>query len=85
MGRLQRTSGFIATTTSGTIADVSVLIRTINGVHRSVVGVEHRGRPYDARDPNLLRWVFILDEPPVGWTDKPVYTLLRHGAVAATL
>lgn len=26
---------------------------------------------------------FILDEPPVGWTDKPVLTLLRHGAVAA--
>ncbi|MCV4698153.1 hypothetical protein OFB92_34085, partial [Escherichia coli] len=22
-------------------------------------------------------------EPPVGWTDKPVYTLLRYGAVAA--
>lgn len=155
-GRLQRTSGFIATTTFGTIADASDLIRTINGVHRSVVGVDHRGRPYDARDPHLLRWVhvaeiwsflechrlygrerltpglrddyvrqsartglmlgardvpttaheldralsgylpelesspaaldarhFILDEPPVGWTDKPVYTLLRHGAVAA--
>lgn len=155
-GRLQRTSGFIATTTFGTIADATDLIRTINHVHRSVVGVDHRGRPYDARDPHLLRWVhvaeiwsflechrlygreqltprsrddyvrqsartglmlgarevpttareldlalqeylpelepspaalearrFILDEPPVGWTDKPVYTLLRHGAVAA--
>lgn len=155
-GRLQRTSGFIATTTFGTISDASDLIRTINHVHRSVVGTDHRGRPYDARDPNLLRWVhiaeiwsflechrlygrerlspaqrddyvrqsartglmlgsrdvpvtsaeldqaleeylpelepspaaldarrFILDEPPVGRTDKPVYTLLRYGAVAA--
>ena len=155
-GRLQRTSGFIATTTFGTIADASDLIRTINHMHRSVVGVDHRGRPYDARDPHLLRWVhvaeiwsflqchrlygreqltpqaqddyvrqsartslmlgaravpttareldlaleeylpelepspaaldarhFILDEPPVGWTDKPVYMLLRYGAVAA--
>ena len=155
-GRLQRTSGFIATTTFGTIADATGLIRTINHAHRSVVGVDHRGRPYDARDPHLLRWVhvaeiwsflechrlfgraqltpqlrddyvrqsartgrmlgardvpttaqeldrvlheylpelepspaaldarhFILTEPPVGWTDKPAYTLLRYGAVAA--
>ncbi|HIW68067.1 MAG TPA: DUF2236 domain-containing protein [Candidatus Dietzia merdigallinarum] len=155
-GRLQRTSAFIATTTFGTIADATDLIRTINHVHRSVVGVDHRGRPYDARDPHLLRWVhiaeiwsflechrlygrqqqtpdlrdeyvrqsartgrmlgardvpesadelnaalaeylpelesspaavdarhFILDEPPVGWTDKPAYRMLRHGAVAA--
>lgn len=155
-GRLQRTSGFIATTTFGTIADASDLIRTINHMHRSVVGVDHRGRPYDARDPHLLRWVhvaeiwsflqchrlygrqqltpgaqddyvrqsartglmlgaravpttareldlaleeylpelepspaaldarhFILDEPPVGRMDKPAYTLLRYGAVAA--
>lgn len=155
-GRLQRTSAFIATTTFGTIADATDLIRTINYVHRSVVGVDHRGRPYDTRVPHLLRWVhiaeiwsflechrlygcqqqtpdlrdeyvrqsartgrmlgardvpesadeldaalaeylpelesspaavdarhFILDEPPVGWTDKPAYRMLRHGAVAA--
>ena len=155
-GRLQRTSGFIATTTFGTVADATDLIRTINHIHRSVVGVDHRGRPYDARDPNLLRWVhvaeiwsflechrlygrekltprlrddyvrqsartglmlgardvpttaaeldlalqeylpqlepspaaldarrFILDDPPVGRTEKPAYTLLRYGAVAA--
>ena len=141
---------------SGTVADASDLIRTINQMHRSVVGVDHRGRPYDARDPHLLRWVhvaeiwsflqchrlygrqqltpgaqddyvrqsartglmlgaravpttareldlaleeylpelepspaaldarhFILDEPPVGRMDKPAYTLLRYGAVAA--
>lgn len=155
-GRLQRTSGFIATTTFGTITDATALIRTINRVHRSVVGTDHLGRPYAARDPHLLRWVhvaeiwsflechrlygrvaltpelrdayvrqsartglmlgardlpmtaseldqalqdylpelesspaaldarhFILNEPPVGWTDKPVYSLLRYGAVAA--
>ena len=155
-GRLQRTSGFIATTTFGTVADATDLIRTINGVHRAVVGTDHRGRPYDARDPHLLRWVhvaeiwsflechrlygraalsperrdeyvrqasrtglmlgakgvpvtaheledalegyrseleaspaaldarrFILDEPPVGRTDRPAYELLRCGAVAA--
>lgn len=155
-GRLQRTSGFIATTTFGTIADASHLIRTINRIHRSVVGTDHRGRPYDARDPELLRWVhvaevwsflqchslygreqltpadqdtyvrqaartgrmlgasdvpvtvnelddalasyrpqleaspsalearhFLLAEPPVGWTDRPAYALLREGAIAA--
>lgn len=155
-GRLQRTSQFIATTTFGTIADATALIRTINRVHRSVVGTDYRGRPYDARDPHLLRWVhvaeiwsflechrlygryeltaaqrdeyvrqsartglmlgagtvpetaaeldaalegfrpelepspaaldarhFLLHEPPVGWTDKPAYAMLREGAVAA--
>lgn len=155
-GRLQRTSQFIATTTFGTISDATGLIRAINGMHRSVVGVDHRGRPYDARDPHLLRWVhvaeiwsflechrlygrapitpgrqdeyvrqasrtgimlgarnvptsvaelaaalegyrpeleaspaaldarhFLLDEPPVGWTARPAYAMLREGAVAA--
>lgn len=155
-GRLQRTSQFIATTTFGTVPDATQLIRTINGVHRAVVGTDYRGRPYDARDPHLLRWVhvaeiwsflechrlygrtamsaerrdeyvrqasrtgimlgakcvpmtvaeldaaleeyrpeleaspaaldarhFLLNEPPVGWTDKPAYAMLREGAVAA--
>lgn len=155
-GRLQRTSQFIATTTFGTIPDASALIRAINGAHRTVVGTDHRGRPYDARDPHLLRWVhvaeiwsflechrlygreklfasdrdeyvrqaartglmlgardvpltvreledalesyrpeleaspaaldarrFLLDGPPMAWTDKPAYALLRTGAVAA--
>lgn len=26
---------------------------------------------------------FLLNEPPVGWTDRPAYSLLREGAVAA--
>ncbi|MEH6381376.1 MAG: oxygenase MpaB family protein, partial [Dietzia cercidiphylli] len=26
---------------------------------------------------------FLLNEPPVGWTDKPAYAMLREGAVAA--
>lgn len=155
-GRLQRTSQFIATTTFGTVPDATQLIRTINGMHRAVVGTDYRGRPYDARDPHLLRWVhvaeiwsflechrlygrtamsaerrdeyvrqasrtgimlgakcvpmtvaeldaaleeyrpeleaspaaldarhFLLNEPPVGWTDKPAYAMLREGAVAA--
>ena len=155
-GRLQRTSQFIATTTFGTIPDASALIRAINGAHRTVVGTDHRGRPYDARDPHLLRWVhvaeiwsflechrlygreklfasdrdeyvrqaartglmlgardvpltvreledalesyrpeleaspaaldarrFLLDGPPMAWTDRPAYALLRAGAVAA--
>ena len=60
-GRLQRTSQFIATTTFGTIGDASDLIRMINGVHRTVVGTDYRGRRYDARDPHLLRWVHVAE------------------------
>ncbi|MBB1012202.1 uncharacterized protein (DUF2236 family) [Dietzia kunjamensis] len=60
-GRLQRTSQFIATTTFGTITDASRLIREINGAHRAVLGTDYRGRPYDARDPHLLRWVHVAE------------------------
>lgn len=60
-GRLQRTSQFIATTTFGTVTDASRLIRAINGAHRAVVGTDYRGRPYDARDPHLLRWVHVAE------------------------
>lgn len=155
-GRLQRTSEFIATTTFGTITDATALVTGIDRVHRRVVGTDHLGRPYRARDPHLLRWVhvaeiwsflechrlygrtplgpdrrdeyvrqasrtglmlgaedvpmtargledaladyrpglqtspaaldarrFLLDEPPVGRTERPAYLMLRQGAIAA--
>ncbi len=56
-GRLQRTSLYIATTTFGTIDDATMLAEHVKVIHQRVRGKDHRGRPYRASDPELLRWV----------------------------
>src|SRR5689334_7763871 len=60
-GRLQRTSLYLATTTFGTVEDAERIIAVVRSVHRSVRGTDHRGRPYAADDPHLLRWVHVAD------------------------
>lgn len=56
-GRLQRTADYLTITAFGTIEDAEALIAKIRGIHARVRGRDHRGRPYRADDPNLLRWV----------------------------
>lgn len=60
-GRLQRTSLYLATTTFGTVADAEQIIAVVRSVHRTVRGTDHRGRPYAAEDPHLLRWVHVAE------------------------
>lgn len=60
-GRLQQTSGYISTTTFGTIADAERLIARIRGMHRRVRGTADDGRPYAASDPHLLTWVHVAE------------------------
>ncbi len=60
-GRLQRTSGFIVTTTYAPVPDAERLLARIRGVHRRVSGVDDRGRPYAASDPHLLAWVHAAE------------------------
>lgn len=60
-GRLQRTSEFIATTTFGRVEDAQRVLDHINRVHGTVRGTAPDGRPYDARDPHLLRWVHVAE------------------------
>ena len=60
-GRLQRTSHFLAVTTFGTVEHAEEAIRVVRTVHRHVVGQDHRGRPYSADDPHLLRWVHVAE------------------------
>lgn len=60
-GRLQRTSGFIATTTYAPVTDAERLLARIRGIHRQVNGVDDRGRPYAASDPHLLTWVHAAE------------------------
>lgn len=60
-GRLQRTAGFLASTTFGPAAMADESIARVRQVHRRVRGVAPDGRAYSAGDPHLLRWVHICE------------------------
>ncbi len=60
-GRLQRTSTFLAETTFGTIDDADRAIRIVRAVHGRINGVAPDGRPYEASDPHLVRWVHVAE------------------------
>jgi len=59
LGRLQRTSAWVTTTTFGSVDEALAVTRRVRGVHPRVVGVAPDGRPYRADDPRLLTWVSI--------------------------
>lgn len=61
MGRLRRTSQFIAVTTFGNTADAHILIERVKRIHLKVSGVDARGQPYEASDPQLLTWVHVAE------------------------
>ncbi len=61
MGRLQRTAGFLAVTTYGTVADAERAVARVRGVHRRVTGTAADGKAYSAGDPHLLRWVHVAE------------------------
>ena len=61
LGRLQRTAGFLATTTFGSIADAQAAITRVREVHERVIGTAPDGRPYEANDPHLLAWVHCTE------------------------
>ncbi|MBW3086936.1 hypothetical protein KEM60_03165 [Austwickia sp. TVS 96-490-7B] len=60
-GRLQRTSTYLATVTFGTVDDAEKAIAQVRDIHERVRGKDHRGRPYRASDPYLLRWVHVAE------------------------
>ena len=60
-GRLQRTSTFLAETTFGTIEDADRAVRVVRAVHTRITGTAPDGRPYEASDPHLLRWVHVAE------------------------
>lgn len=60
-GRLERTSGFLATTTFGTIEHAEATIAKVRSIHERVRGTAPDGRPYAASDPHLLDWVHLAE------------------------
>lgn len=61
LGRLRRTSQFIAVTTFGNRHDANLLIERIKNIHLRVSGVDNYGQPYAASDPHLLTWVHVAE------------------------
>ncbi|WP_153502597.1 oxygenase MpaB family protein [Cumulibacter manganitolerans] len=61
LGRLQRTSDFIAQTTFAVREDADRAVRIVRAVHKRVVGVADDGTPYSAGDPHLLMWVHAAE------------------------
>ena len=61
LGRLARTSTFIATTTFGHVEDAEDAIETVRRIHRYVKGTMPDGTPYRADDPHLLEWVHVAE------------------------
>lgn len=61
LGRLRRTSLFIAGTTYGGLHDAEQLIDKVRRIHLQVVGHAPDGRPYAASDPELLTWVHVSE------------------------
>ena len=67
LGRLRRTTHFVAATTYAPEADALRMIARVRGIHRHVRGTAPDGRPYAADDPDLLTWVHTTE----------VYSFLR--------
>jgi len=61
LGRLRRTSQFIAGTTFAPTADARRLIERVRQIHLPVRGTAPDGRPYSASDPELLAWVHVAE------------------------
>lgn len=61
LGRLRRTSLFIAGTSYGGVRDAEQLIDKVRTIHLQVVGNAPDGCPYAASDPELLTWVHVSE------------------------
>lgn len=61
IGRLRRTTAFVAGTSYAPTAEAERLIARVRRIHERVRGVTDAGRPYEANDPALLTWVHVTE------------------------
>lgn len=59
LGRLQRTSAYVTTTTFGSTREALRVSRIVRAVHPRVRGTTPDGSTYRAEDPHLLAWVSV--------------------------
>ncbi len=61
IGRLRRTTNFVAGTTYASRDEAARLIARVAGIHAQVHGSLPDGRSYRADDPDLLTWVHVTE------------------------
>ena len=61
LGRLARTSRFLAVTTFGHADDAQTAVEAVRAIHERVTGTLPDGTPYAATDPHLLGWVHVAE------------------------
>ena len=61
LGRLARTSRFLAVTTFGHADDAQASVDAVRAIHERVTGTMPDGTSYAASDPHLLRWVHVVE------------------------
>lgn len=61
LGRLRRTTAFVAGTTYAPTAGAEGLIEQVRNIHRRVRGTAPDGSAYAADDPELLSWVHVTE------------------------
>ncbi|WP_054660483.1 oxygenase MpaB family protein, partial [Stenotrophomonas pictorum] len=61
VGRLRRTTSFVAGTSYAPVAEVETLIERVRRIHTQVAGVLPDGRHYRADAPELLTWVHVTE------------------------
>jgi len=59
--RLGRTALFVASTTYGSVEMAKQSIERVNAIHSKTEGVDLYGQPYKANEPDLLRWVHLVE------------------------
>lgn len=61
VGRLRRTTNFVAGTTYAPRAEAEQLIARVRNIHAHIRGHTADGVAYDANDPELLTWVHVTE------------------------
>jgi uncharacterized protein (DUF2236 family) len=61
VGRLRRTTNFVAGTSYAPLAEAGRLIERVRRIHAKVQGVTESGQAYSACDPQLLTWVHVTE------------------------
>lgn len=61
VGRLRRTTNFVAGTSYAPTGQAMGLIERVRRIHSHVHGVTEDGQPYRADDPDLLTWVHVTE------------------------
>lgn len=59
--RLGRTALFVASTTYGGVVLATQSIQRVNAIHAKIEGIDLKGQPYKANEPDLLRWVHLVE------------------------